>query len=256
MSGHQSFATALLDPQQPVPCGLTTGNGTDVAARFAIYRNNVIASLIDALADTFPVTRALVGDDFFRSMARVFVARYPPRTPVLAWYGDAFPAFVAGFRAAASLPYLADLARLEWAYVQAFHADDQPPLSVDTIAMLLAESADFSGLRLIFHPTVGVLNSSYAIFSLWAAHQSLPVDLSGLDLTRPEAVLLVRPELEVEVIRLGSAAAELIGRLHSGHTLAASVQETIIEHPDLDLPNVLGLLIRARCLTELSLNGD
>lgn len=67
------FAAALLDPARPAPAGLTSWNGSDPAQRFAVYRNNVTVSLIDALADTFPVVQALVGVDFFRTMAREFV---------------------------------------------------------------------------------------------------------------------------------------------------------------------------------------
>jgi hypothetical protein len=113
MSSQGDFSQALLDADSPIPIGLTTWNGSDPAGRFAVYRNNVFASLIDALADTYPVMLALVGNEFFRAMAKVFVQTNPPRSRVLACYGSGFADFVEDFYPARSLPYLADVARLE-----------------------------------------------------------------------------------------------------------------------------------------------
>ena len=129
-SSHQArFATALLDPSLDCPVGLRTWNGSDPLRRLAVHRNNVVGSLIDALADTFAVTQQLVGTDFFRAMAAVFVRQHPPRSRILAHYGDDFAAFIAGFAPVAALPYLADMARLEFARVQACHAAEAEPIA-------------------------------------------------------------------------------------------------------------------------------
>ncbi len=82
-----TFAAALLTPELPSPAGLRVWNGSDPAARLAVYRNNVVSSLIDAVADSFPVTQELVGEEFFRAMAAVFVRAHPPRSKVLTHYG-------------------------------------------------------------------------------------------------------------------------------------------------------------------------
>src|SRR6266545_2079406 len=83
------------------------------AARLRVYRHHVFESLGSALATTFPTVQALVGEDFFRMLARAFVGQSPPNQPVLAEYGAGFPAFIAGHDAARDLPYLADVARLD-----------------------------------------------------------------------------------------------------------------------------------------------
>ncbi|WNQ37918.1 HvfC/BufC N-terminal domain-containing protein [Bordetella pertussis] len=118
MHPQAAFARALLDPLAPCPPGLRRAGDADPAQRYAIYRNNVVASLIQALADTFPVCRELVGADFFHGHAHAYVARRLPRSPVLARYGGAFAAFVAAHAPAASVPYLADMARLEYLRVR------------------------------------------------------------------------------------------------------------------------------------------
>lgn len=137
MNDQALFAAALLDPDAPCPDGLTTWNGSDPARRFAVYRNNVIVSLIDALADTFPVTLELVGEAFFRAMAGIFVRRTPPRSTLLVDYGSGLPTFIERFEPAHPVPYLADVARLEMLRVRAFHAADADPLTLDQIAQAL-----------------------------------------------------------------------------------------------------------------------
>ena len=114
---QSGFVRALLDPTLPAPPGLATWNGSDPALRFAVYRNNVVVSLVAALADTFPVVRELVGADFFTAMARLYVAEQPPSSPVLAHYGDGFADWLAQFEPAANLPYLADMAPLTMLHV-------------------------------------------------------------------------------------------------------------------------------------------
>ena len=97
MSDPSAFSAALLDPERPPPDSLVSWNGSDPAVRFAVYRNNVIASLLEALADTFPVTRALVGGRFFDRMARQFIVVEPPVSPIMSAYGETLPAFIDGF---------------------------------------------------------------------------------------------------------------------------------------------------------------
>ena len=180
MSDQPFFAAALLDPDAPCPAGLTAWNGSDPARRFAVYRNNVIASLIDALAETFPVTLELVGEEFFRAMAGVFVRVAPPRSALLAEYGEGFPDFIENFEPARGVPYLADVARLELLRVRAFHAADADPVSPEQIAHALADPERLPALRVVCHPSLGVLSSRYAVVSLWAAHQGIG-DLASVD---------------------------------------------------------------------------
>src|SRR4051812_40516028 len=131
---ESAFVRALVDPASPAPAGLTTSRGTADARRFAVYRNNVVAGLGKALESRFPVALRLVGEEFFRGMARAFIADHRPRSPLLAEYGDELPAFIEAFDAAASVPYLADIARLEIAWGRAYHAADATPVAVASFA--------------------------------------------------------------------------------------------------------------------------
>jgi hypothetical protein len=191
---QKEFAAALLQ-ENAAPAGLTTARGAPDPRRFAVYRNNVMAGLTRALEQRFPVTVRLVGQEFFRGMAKGFIAGSRPRSPLLAEYGDDFPDFIEGFEAAATVPYLADIARLEAAWSNAYHAAEAAPVDLGALAGIGAEA--LATVRLMRHPAAALVGSAYPVGSIWAAHQGEvlePVVRSGA-----ESVLIVRPGAEVSV---------------------------------------------------------
>ncbi len=119
-----------------LPDGLRAWNGSEPSKRFSVYRSNVRGALVEALAVRYPVVQRLVGEDFFRVMSRDYALNNLPPSPVLIGYGENFPEFVEGFEPAATLPYLADVARLESAYWQAYHAADDAPLPAEAFAAI------------------------------------------------------------------------------------------------------------------------
>ena len=236
-----TFAAALLAPDLPCPAGLRAWNGSDPTARLAVYRNNVVSSLIDAVADTFPVTQELVGEEFFRAMASVFVRQHPPRCRVLAHYGAEFADFVDGFTPARAVPYLSDVARLERARVLAYHAADADPLTAERLVAAMASGKDLGALQLTCHPSTSVVVSEHAVVSLWAAHQGHG-DLSAVDPALPESALVVRPGLDVLVLRLPPGAARFVIALQAGAGLADAAALAAGAAADFDLPSALALL--------------
>ena len=247
-----TFAAALLDPQAPCPPGLRAWNGSDPARRFAVHRNNVIASLVAALAETFPVVQALVGPEFFRALAALFVRRQPPRSPLLVRYGAGLPEFIEGFAPAADLPYLADVARLELARVESCHAADAAPLESATVAAALASGERIGELRLVLHPAVRLLASPFAIVSLWAAHQGNG-ELAEVDVFAAETALVVRPQDQVLVLRCDPGTAGFVACLQRGHDLAASAAQAAGGWPPFDLTATLSLLMAHGALTAITL---
>lgn len=247
---NAAFAAALLDPTAPCPPGLVTWNGSDAAQRFGVYRNNVTVSLIEALADTFPVVQQLVGQAFFHAMAGEFVRRSPPVSPVLAWYGDTFADFVATFPPAAGVPYLADVARLEYARVLTFHAADADPVPVAEIAGWLNDPEALPTLRLQLHPSLQVIDSTFAIVSLWGAHQGLG-DLATVDPVQAECALVLRHGLSIEVMGIPAADGRFLAAMQAGAALGAAVQQAAAGDIPFDPAPVLGLLISRELLVGL-----
>ena len=212
---QRAFAGAVLDTDAAVPAPVSRKAGGVPSRRFGVYRNNVYASLIDVLAGHFPVVARLVGEEFFRAMARAYVEDEPPRSAVLLRYGAGFPAFVAGFPPAAPVPYLADMASLEWACHAAYHAEDAAPVPLTDLACAV-EDAEHAVLRL--HPSLGVVRSLYPIVSISELNrQSGQVPAARLE--GREDALVARPKLEVEIRRLPHGGAPFILALREGKTL-------------------------------------
>lgn len=248
--GQQDFAAQLLEPGARCPPGLVTWNGSDPAVRFDVHRSNVVGSLVNALADTFPVVRQLVGDGFFRAMADSFVRSHPPRSRVLAKYGAELPALIEAFEPVRALPYLADIARLELAHVQAYHAADADVVPREAIERVIDEPAHIGTLHLRLHPSVSVLRSDHAIVSIWAAHQG-EGELGDVDPSVGEAALVVRNDFDVLVLELAPGAAWFATALQNGQSLAAAAKTATNAAPDFDLTQALALLLRRGAIASI-----
>ena len=211
----RAFAAALAEPSAAPPA-MTRGRlGAPDARRFSVYRNNVAVGLIGALEARYPASRRIAGDDAFRALARAFVRAKKPRSPVMIAYGDDFPEFVASCEGAE--PCLADLARLENAWVEAYHAEDA---TAATVAGLAGLSPDLLPVtRIAFHPAARIsCGFSTPAASLWASAQSggpaAPIDGS------PEDALVTRPNADVRVRILPPLGYDFAMRLREGATLA------------------------------------
>jgi len=244
---ERDFAGAVLDADAAVPPGLTRETGGVPARRFGVYRNNVYASLIDLLAGRFPVVVRLVGEDFFRAMARVYVTREPPASPVLIHYGASFPDFIASFAPASSVPYLADTAALEWAWHKAYHAADAEPLALQE----LAGAADRAGEAVLtLHPSLSVVRSSYPIVSIMEAHAESG-EATPIQLTQAEDALVARPRLEVEIRRLAPGGACFILALKQGRSIEDAASAALADAPEFDLTTNLAGLFASSVITEI-----
>lgn len=247
-----AFSAALLDPNRACPPGLRAWNGSDPTTRLAVYRNNVLSSLVDALADTFPVSQALVGEEFFRAMASVFVRQFPPRSPILAHYGAALPGFIASFEPAQAVPYLGDVARLEALRVRAFHAADAAPVTAAAVHLALASGERTGDLQLALHPSVGTMVSPYAVVSLWAAHQGAG-EPGQVDVAPSEGAIVLREGLDVLVLSCPASAAAFVAAVQQGHNLGDAAVLGAVAATDFDLAATLGLLLAHGALTALHL---
>ncbi len=209
-----AFAAALAEPSAPPPA-MTRGRlGAPDASRFAVYRNNVAVGLIGALEARYPVSRRIGGDDLFRAMARGFVRARKPRSPVMIAYGEDFPDFVAAWTGAT--PGLAEVARLENAWVEAYHAEDEAAATVGDLARLRPDLVPAA--RIAFHPAARLLRFSTPAASLWASAQGSggPHPPVG---TKAEDALIARPDADVRVRVLPPLGYDFALKLREGATL-------------------------------------
>jgi hypothetical protein len=244
VSFQSAFAAALLDLEQPPPAELGTAPGAADKAgqrrRFAVHRNNVVSGLVKALAARFPAAVKIVGTEFFDAMARAFVLAHPPRSPLLALYGDAFPDFIEIFAPAREVAYLADVARIEVARTRAYHAADATPVGADAFATLAPEA--MSSMRVVLHPSVEIVRSPHPIVTIWAMNSG-ERGLAPIEDWRREDAPVARPLLEVEVRVLPPGVSEFLLALAAGRPLGEAALHALAACPQFNLTNnVAGLI--------------
>ncbi|MCY0148286.1 DNA-binding domain-containing protein [Hoeflea sp. G2-23] len=248
-ASQTAFGAALLDSDLPVPDGVIGPRGKGANRRFAVYRNNVTMSLINALADIFPAVQRLVGEGFFRDMARVYLAQEPPRSALIFEYGSGFAAFLERFEPVAKLPYLPDVARLERAWLDAFHAADAEPLSPASLGAIAPER--LGDISFTAHPATRVVSSPFAAVSIFSANrEKRPLD--GIRPLVPEDGLITRPHYDVQIRTLPPGAAGFFTHLIGGATLGTAAAQTVEQHPEFDLPSAISAMLDAGVFTACS----
>ena len=243
-----AFAAALLDPAKPAPRGLVRPDGRAAGRRFDIYRNNVAVALIEALGEAFPVVRAVVGAEFFEAMAGVYIRAHPPSSPRMMVYGESFAPFLERFPPAADLPYLPDVARLEYTRRQAYHAADEPAADPAVLGGLAA--ARLTEARLWLQAACHVLRSAHPVHAIWrynATGDKAPV--------RPvaEDVLVSRPGDEVLVQLLPPGGAAFLLALRAGAPLGRAAERAAADAPAFDLAANLASAFSARIVSAISI---
>lgn len=243
---------ALLDFQRRFAATLLTSDSDAAARSFAtevgneagltVHINNVRASLRRALESTFPVTLRLVGDAFFAVMADRFIVAHPPRHGWLSAYGDVLPSCIATFPAASTLPYLADVAALEWSRHCAAQAPAAPVLDLAGLSAFTAEALVDRSLPL--HPAAALIASAYPVLEIWNAHQQSMEHDYRIDLdSGPTHLLVCRPQRHVEIHELTAGEHALLTALRDGHRLEASGRAAWNADADFDLAASLARLV-------------
>lgn len=215
---QRSFAQSVLgqSPTEGLVQAIEGGRLTP-EARLRIHQNNYRESLGDALLGLFPLCQAFVGDLFLKQMLHHFVREHPPMTAALYCYGAGVPDFMRGQEACASVPYLADVAQLEWLTHELAITAEQPVF--DDLATAQAAWSQTEGLQL--HTNARLIASDFPLYDLWqaATGQMTPEDLDMEG--GGQAILLVLNEGQVFYQMLESEIASLLGAIDRGDRIEA-----------------------------------
>ncbi len=242
---QRAFARALLDPRE-APVGDDPAGRPD-PIRFAVYRNNFAVSLIETLEAGYPALRRLVGEAFFRACAGHYAAQAPPRSPIMLLYGDRFADFVTRFEPLADYPYLADVARIERAWLEAYHAAEAEPLAPAALARVAAHRV--GDLCFTLHPSVRIVHSIYPAVSLWRVNVSREVPAPIRLDSGAEDALIARPDAEVQVHAVPPDAAPFLDVLSQGGTLAEAAAEAASASASFDLCAHIAALLKSGLVT-------
>ena len=217
------FAQAIWNGNDAVTADISS-NGLSATRRLAVYRNNTLAGLSAALRDGFPVVERLVGDGFFDVLAGDFVRAHPPQSACLLEYGGTFAGFIANYRGTAGLPYLPDVARLEWAWNEAFHGRDAATVTLEMLQGLSPEEYPRVGLSL--HPSVRLVSSRWPVLRIYQVNQPGYEGDDAIELDREAGcrVLVLRNNWDVELHALTEGEFTLLSALDNHSSLASALE--------------------------------
>ena len=242
------FATALTDPMRATPTGVVGPHGKAADKRYSVYRNNVTVSLIEALAAIYPAVQRITGVEFFRAMARFHLRSTPPTSPLLFEYGRDFPSFIESYEYARDMPWLADTARIERAWLDAYHAADAPPLSPAALAAVPPNR--LGDLSFTVHPATRIVMSKYPAVAIFAMNRST-APVTPLRSDAAENALVTRPDMAVDVRLLSSGDAIFLTSLIGGETLGAAATAALTETPSFDLSTSIAGMVEAGVFTAI-----
>ncbi|MDF3934274.1 HvfC/BufC N-terminal domain-containing protein, partial [Pseudomonas citronellolis] len=241
---QDAFVDALYRRPTDEPRGLAALPG------FAVYRNTVFKGCVDALRDNFPSVERLVGADWFDAAAARYARQTPPDDARLILYGATFADFLADFEPARALPYLADVARLDYLWLEAFGADREDALALADLAGLDAAELATRTLR----PRVGVRWRWFPgqpIYSLWRYNRegvALPETLPW----HGEGALLVGGPRGVTWQPLDAGACAFLDACAAGADLDRASALALETQADLDFTALLGRLLAAAVFAPLT----
>ena len=246
------FAAALRERgRTPEMERWLAGTGDLVDRRMAIYRANMVAAAEKALASAYPVIRQVVGNDFFHGLAREYQRGTPSASGDLTDYGASFDIFLADFEHVQSMPWLPDLARLEWAAHRAYGAADAPDWDPSTLAAI--EPDRQAAIRFQWAPGTALVVSSHPIVRVWTIHQPGYDGEFSVDWTRADTALVARDGFVVRVSECGPADASFIAASLAGATFGDAAAATLADHPDFDLGALLARALAARLVCGFTL---
>ena len=218
---------------------LRDGPGASPERRLHVYRNNLFASLGNALQAVYPVTTRLIGEGLFRQLARAYIDKHPSTSGDLHAFGALLPAFVRKQSSLATLPYLGDVAALEWARHEVYHEADEAELDTATLARVPGDAQ--GRIRLHLQLASRFVASPFPVLAIWQANQAgsdddvEPVSLDDGGVR----VLVARTDFEVEFRVLDAGEDRFLRALAEGQPLAAAVPTALATDPGFDFAAVL-----------------
>ncbi len=233
---QEGFLSAILDSQNDIIADEILGHG--VQERLNICRNNTFITLRQALAQNFPVLCRLVGQQFFDHMAGKYIQKSPPTTPLLMTYGVKMPEFLEDFGAVDSLPYLADVARLEHLWNRSFNGPDTAGFDLETLNKVDPEK--FEGIIFKLLPNMQLMSSIYPVLDIWFANQAEEGASININLDRgPCHLAIFRKVQEVEIMPLDPASHIFFELLSAGKTLGFATEQITEKYPAFNLQEAL-----------------
>ena len=235
---QSTFRRALLDADAERPEGLTDGAGAPAGRRFDVFRNNVAVSLTEALETAFPVVTKLVGVQNFKLLAGAFLRAHPPQSPLMMFYGAEMPEFLRSFGPTSQIGYLPDVARLELALRESYHAADADPVDTNVIAALAPD--ELMASRVTLAPSFRLIRSDWPVHAIWAFNT---IEGAPKPAMAAEDVAVFRPEYDPAPDLLPPGGGVFLDAIARGASFGDAFDQASSATEGFDLTPLLALLL-------------
>ena len=220
------------------------GDADHAERRLGVYRANMVSAADKALSAAYPVIRQVVGGEFFHGLAREYQRGTPSASGDLNEFGAVFDSFLATFEHVQTMPWLPDLARLEWAAHRAYGAADAPDW--DPAGLSAVDPEQQSAIRFQWSPGLAVIASPHPIVRVWTIHQPGYDGEFSVAWDVAETALVARDGFVVTVTGCGPGEAAFVAASLAGLPLGDAAEAALQRQPDFDLGALLGRAIHAR----------
>ena len=240
-----STVTDLREAIQP--------HGIEPHRRLQIYKNNIDSTLAESLQSVFPVTCAIVGEEFFKFTARKYLTENPPESGNLHDYGKRFPEFIGAMKELAEMAYVVDIARMDWACHVAFHSAATAPVPLNVLTRFASE--DYGRLVLVLHPSVTAVSSSFPIFDIWnfagqrSGEGEVPDIYSG-----GQSVIILRNDDGTKVFHIDDELNFFISQIEQEKPLGVIIPRILEAKPDYNLQSGLHRLFEIGAIAKVTVN--
>lgn len=214
----------------------------ELQARLAIYKNNTFQSLISTLAETFPNTEKTVGKDFFSLLGKEFIQSFPPKQPSLIYFGKELPLFIHKHKITEELPYLADLAELEFQRHSAYYAKDEPTLTLNDYTEVKPD--DLASKKVMPQASAALLQSKYAVYDIWNLNQN-PENTKEINFKTTQFTLTVRVETNIYSYSLEEPTWLFLNYLYEQDSIGVSIEKVTDTFPQFNATEAIQVLIQS-----------
>ncbi len=198
-----------FNPQRAIP-GLE---------RLSVYAEGYEIRFREGLSETYEAVHRVIGEARFAELAKAYAAQYPSRNPNLSFVGEHLPQFIGTLPLAKELPFIADLAKLEWLVSEAFHAFEKPAVGAHELSKISPEK--LTQAVFIFQPSVAVVSSDWPVLDIWNLRKK-PKEEINLEINgRAQRVMVYRRGFKVECRLLTEWQLEMLEGLLQGLSLEA-----------------------------------
>jgi hypothetical protein len=247
---QKQFAQHICNPENNKIFNEITVYKTSVNDRLQIYRNNIFGNFSSVLEITYPAIKQLVGEDYFYNLCVKYRQQYNSKSGNLDEYGKYFSKLIGDLKKEHQLPYLKDLANLEWQYHWAYFAKDATVFDLAKFQKL--KQKDLFKVKFQLHPSCHLIASKHPIYNIWQFAQKVTNKKLNLENLSKQYILVERSSWQVNIHNLCELEFWFLKQLKNQQNIYQIYQNLSKKYQDFDIGTLINKYISIGVLSSFS----